>query len=362
LHSVGARGGRIEPTESRITGSLKVTQMRRWEMDAIGRDELMLRDVPVPHPAAGEVLVRVGAVALNYRDKMVVETGRNLPLSYPFTPGSDLAGTVAALGDDADRFSEGDRVISTFTPDWVDGMRPGDARTPAYRTLGGFYPGVLAEYVAIPQDWLVPAPKALSDVEAATLPCAGLTAWFALAERGRVRAGQTVLVEGTGGVSLFGIQIAKLHGARVIVSGSQDKLERALALGADDGIDRRQEDWVGAVFAVTGDHGADHVMEIVGGPHLGQAVQITAVGGHIYQIGALDGFEVSAPVMPLMLKDITIHGIGTGHRRALTRLVAAVDQTGLTPVIDASYPMAELHEALNHLDRGPFGKVVIELG
>ena len=339
-----------------------MAQMRRWEMDAIGREELVLREVPIPQPGRGEVLVQVAAVALNYRDKMVVENGRDLPLAFPFTPGSDLAGTVVALGDNATRFSDGDRVISTFTPDWVDGLRPGDARTPAYRTLGGFYPGVLAEYVVVPQDWLVLAPRTLSDAEAATLPCAGLTAWFALAERGHVRAGETVLVEGTGGVALFGIQIAKLHGARVIVSGSADKLERALALGADHGVDRRQDDWVEAVLAVTGDRGADHVMELVGGSHLGEAIRITAVGGHVYQIGALDGFEVSAPVMPLMLKDITIHGIATGHRRALTRLVDAVDRTGLTPTIDTRYPLTELHAALDHLDRGAFGKIVVDFG
>ncbi|WP_235567946.1 NAD(P)-dependent alcohol dehydrogenase [Mycobacterium sp. Root135] len=339
-----------------------MTQMRRREMDAIGRDQLTLREVPVPQPGRGEVLLRVAAVALNYRDKMVVENGRDLPLAFPFTPGSDLAGTVVALGDNVARFDEGDRVISTFTPDWVDGLRPGDARTPAYRTLGGFYPGVLAEYVAVPQEWLVPAPRTLGDAEAATLPCAGLTAWFALAERGHVRPGETVLVEGTGGVALFGIQIAKLHGARVIVSGSADKLERALALGADHGVDRRREDWVEAVLAATGDHGADHVMELVGGSHLGQAIRVTAVGGHVYQIGALDGFEVSAPVMPLMLKDITIHGIATGHRRALTRLVDAVDRTGLTPAIDTRYPLTELHAALDHLDRGAFGKIVVEFG
>jgi NADPH:quinone reductase-like Zn-dependent oxidoreductase len=339
-----------------------MTQMRRWEMDAVGRGELTLREASIPEPGPGEVLVRVAAVALNYRDKMVVEDGRGLPLVFPFTPGSDLAGTVVALGDHATRFSEGDRVISTFTPDWVDGLRPGDARTPAYRTLGGFYPGVLAEYVAVPQNWLVFAPKTLSDAEAATLPCAGLTAWFALAERGRVRAGETVLIEGTGGVALFGIQIAKLHGARVIVSGSADKLDRAIAMGADHGVDRRHEDWVDAVLAVTGDRGVDHVVELVGGSHLGQAIRVTAVGGHVYQIGALDGFEVSAPVMPLMLKDITIHGIATGHRRALTRLVDAVDRTGLTPTIDTRYPLTELHAALDHLDRGAFGKIVVECG
>jgi NADPH:quinone reductase-like Zn-dependent oxidoreductase len=335
--------------------------MRRWEMDGIGRDRLELRDVPIPEPGPGEVLVRVAAVSLNYRDKMVVESGRGLPLAFPFTPCSDLAGTVAALGADVTRFVVGEDVISTFTPDWIDGRRQGDARTPAYRTLGGYYPGALADYVALPADWFVRAPSTLSHAEASTLPCAGVTAWFALVERGRVSAGETVLVEGTGGVSLFGIQIAKLHGAEVIVSGSADKVARALELGADHGIDRRQDGWVEEVLRITGDRGADHILEVVGGPHLANAVQTAAVGGRIYQIGALAGFEVSAPAMPLMLKDVTIHGIGTGHRRALERLVAAVDRTGLKPVVDERYPLGELPAAFEHLEHGPFGKIVIDM-
>ncbi|GAB3571115.1 NAD(P)-dependent alcohol dehydrogenase [Amycolatopsis endophytica] len=334
--------------------------MRRWEMDAIGRDHLELREVPVPVPQPGEVLVRVAAVALNHRDKMVTESGRGLPLVFPFTPGSDLAGTVEALGADVTRFDVGDRVISTFTPDWIDGLRPGDARTPAYRTLGGYYPGVLADYVTFPAGWFVRAPETLDPAGAATLPCAGLTAWFALAERGSVRAGDTVLVEGTGGVSLFGIQIAKALGAEVIVSGSARNLPRATELGADHRVDRTREDWIDAILGITNDRGADHILEIVGGSHLGKAVQVAAVGGTISQIGALDGFEASAPVMPLMLKDITVQGIGTGHRRALEDLVRAVDRTGLKPVIDRRYPIADLPTALDHLDHGPFGKVVVE--
>ncbi|WP_410014043.1 zinc-dependent alcohol dehydrogenase family protein [Sodalis sp. C49] len=335
--------------------------MRRWEMDAIGRDRLALREVPIPAPGRGEVLVKVAAVSLNYRDKMVTESGRGLPIAFPFTPGSDLAGTVIAAGADAARFSTGERVISTFTPGWIDGVRRGDARTPSYRTLGGFYPGVLADYVAFPEDWFVRAPHTLDDAQASTLPCAGLTAWFALVERGRLRAGETVLIEGTGGVALFGLQIAKAHGAEAIVSASADKLGRAMALGADHGIDRRHADWVDAVLRITGDRGADHILELVGGPHLGKAVQTAAVGGRIYQIGALEGFEVSAQAMPLMLKDVSIQGIGTGHRRALEDLVRAVDRTGLKPVIDTRYPLADLAAALDHLDRGAFGKIVMEM-
>jgi len=335
--------------------------MRRWEMNAIGRDRLQLKEAPIPTPDRGEVLVQVAAVALNHRDKMVIDSGRGLPIVFPFTPGSDLAGSAVALGEGATRFGVGERVISTFTPGWIDGKRRGDARTPSYRTLGGYHPGVLADYVAFPEDWFVRAPASLSDAQASTLPCAGLTAWFALVERGRLRAGDIVLIEGTGGVALFGLQIAKAHGAEVIVSGSADKLPRVLALGADHGVDRRHPDWVEAIWQLTDDRGADHILEIVGGAHLGKAVQAAAIGGRIYQIGALEGFEVSSPVMPLMLKDVSIQGIGTGHRRALEDLVLAVDRVSLKPVIDARYALRDLHAALDHLDRGAFGKLVIDL-
>jgi NADPH:quinone reductase-like Zn-dependent oxidoreductase len=330
-------------------------------MDAMGVNRLELREVPLPKPGRGEVLVKVAAVSLNYRDKMVIESGRGLPIAFPFTPGSDLAGTVVALGESATRFSIGDRVISVITPDWIDGVRKGDARTPSYRTLGGYYPGVLAEYVAFPEAWFVRAPATLEDAQASTLPCAGLTAWFALVERGHLRAGETVLVEGTGGVALFGLQIARAHGAEAIVSGSAGKLARAKALGANHVIDRRQDDWVEAVLKATGDRGADHILELVGGPHLGKAVQASAVGGRISLIGALEGFEATTPSAPLMFKDVTIQGIGTGHRRGLEDLVRAVDGTGLKPVIDKCYPMAYLSAALEHLDRGAFGKIVIEM-
>lgn len=336
--------------------------MRRWEMDETGQNTLELREVPVPKPGPGEVLVKVTAAALNYRDKLVIDGSMALPLTFPFTPGSDLAGTAVALGENVTRFQTGDRVISTFAPGWIDGAPLGDARTPPYRTLGGTYPGVLAEYVAFSQEWLVRAPETLSDAEASTLPCAGLTAWFALIEKGKLHAGQSVLVEGTGGVALFGLQIAKAHGAQVlVVSGSTDKLERAKTLGADHGIDRTSVDWVEAVWRITGDRGVDHIVELVGGPHVAKAVQAAAIGGHIHQIGVFEGFDIAAPAGPLMLKNVTVHGIGVGHRRALADLVAAVDHAGIKPVIDTIHPLAELPAALDQLDRGPFGKIVIEL-
>lgn len=338
---------------------MTTTLMRRWELDEIGRAALTLREVTPPDPGPGEVLVKVAAVSLNHRDKMVIESGRGLPLAFPFTPGSDLAGTVVSLGAGVTRFARGETVISTFAPDWLDGRRGGDARTPSYRTLGGYYPGVLSEYVAFDEDWFVHAPATFSLAEASTLPCAGLTAWFALVERGRVHAGDVVLVEGTGGVSLFGVQIAKMHGAEVIVSGSAGKRNQVMSLGADHFVDRRADGWAEAILQLTRDRGADHILEIVGGPHLGAAVEVAAVGGHIHQIGALAGFDASTPVMPLMLKDVTIHGIGTGHRRAMEDLVAAVDRTGMKPAIDTRYLLRDLPAALDHLDRGPFGKIVV---
>ena len=269
---------------------------------------------------------------------------------------------VQAVGDGVTRFAPGDRVISVFSPEWIDGPPRGNGRVPPYQTLGGYYPGVLTEYVAFPADWFVRSPATLDDGEASTLPCAGVTAWFSLVEKGHLRAGETVLIEGTGGVALFGLQIAKAHGANVIVvSGSGQKLARAKALGADHGIDRSQEDWVEAVYRLTADRGVDHILELVGGPHLAKAVQAAAVDGRIYQIGVLEGFEIASPVGPLMLKNVTLRGIGVGHRRALEDLAAEVERAGIKPVIDKRYPLKDLPAALDHLDRGAFGKIVIDV-
>jgi NADPH:quinone reductase-like Zn-dependent oxidoreductase len=337
--------------------------MRRWTMDAVGRDRLELTSAPIPRPRPGEALIKVAAASLNYRDKLVIESGMGLPLTFPFTPASDMAGVVVETGEGAARFEPGDRVISTFSPGWIDGLNDGSARRPPYKTLGGVYPGVLSDYLALPEGWLSRAPQSLDDAEASTLPCAGLTAWFALVERGRLHAGESVLVHGTGGVALFGLQIAKAHGAEtMVVSREESKLTRAKALGADFGVNRSAGDWVAAVLERTGDRGVDHIVETVGGANLGGSIKAAAMGAHIAVIGVLDGFEVSGPVGPLMLKNLTIQGIGVGHRRSLEEFVRAVDRLALKPVIDARYALTDLTRALDHLDRGPFGKIVIEMG
>ncbi|AHF79217.1 Oxidoreductase, zinc-binding dehydrogenase family (plasmid) [Sodalis praecaptivus] len=337
--------------------------MKRWEMNDIGRAALSLNAaVPIPEPGPDEVLVKVMAVALNHRDKMVIESGRGLPLAFPFTPGSDLSGCIVKSGINVTHLAAGDDVISLFTPDWHDGLRPGNARELAYRTLGGFYPGVLAQYVVMNPAWLLPKPASLSHHAASTLPCAALTAWFALVERGHLQPGETVLLEGTGGVAMFGLRIAQLRGARVIVVTRTGKVQAVKQLGADTVIDRTTQDVVETVLRLTADKGVDHVLEIAGGEHLGQAAAMAAVGGKIYLIGALEGFAVSSPLEPLLFKDLTIHGIGTGHRRALEEMCAAFDANGVAPVIDTVYPLEALPAALDHLAKGPFGKIVISVG
>lgn len=337
--------------------------MKRWALETISVGApLTLTETAVPTPARGEVLVRVKAVSLNYRDKLVRETGMGLPIQFPFVPASDMAGVVEAVGDDVTRFSAGDRVISTFHPGWIDGKPLGDARNPPYRTLGGFYTGVLSEYVALSEDWLAAAPKSLDDGEASTLPCAGLTAWFALVERGKIKPGDSVLVQGTGGVSLFGLQIAVAQGAEVFVTSSgPEKLARAKVLGAHHGIDRNAGDWVEEVYRLTNDRGVDHIFEIAGGSNFGQSLKAVAPHGCISVIGVLEGFDISGPVGPLLLKSPLIQGISVGHRRALEDFVRAIDKIGLKPVIDHRYAFGEAPAAFDHLDRGAFGKIVIEL-
>lgn len=334
--------------------------MQRWSMNALGRENLKLTQEPVPKPGPGEVRVRVNAVALNYRDKMVIEGMMPIPLSFPFTPASDMAGVVDSIGEGVTRFQPGARVISTFFPEWIDGRPQADARHLPYKTSGGYFPGMLAEYVIVNENGLVAAPETLDDVEASTLPCAGLTAWFALVERGNLRAGQSVLVQGTGGVAIFALQIAKALGAEVYVtSGSDEKLARAKKLGADRGINRLKGDWAEALLTLTQDRGIDHIIETVGGENLQHSLRAVAVHGRISVIGVLAGSEITLSAGELLLKSPVIQGIGVGHRRALEEFVRAVEVTGLKPVIEQRYRFDQLEQALEHLDRGAFGKIVL---
>lgn len=336
--------------------------MRVWQLPTFGLSNLELAERPVPSPGKGEVLVKVGAVSLNYRDKLVVE-GQLLPDRpvMPFIPVSDMAGEVVAIGGGVTRFAVGDRVMGNFWTQWIDGIPPPEMRHHGL-SLGGPLPGMLAEYVVILEDVAVRVPASLSNEEASTLPIAALTAWFALVESGRLTAGQSVLVQGTGGVSLFGLQIAIALGARAIVtSRDSGKLERVKALGASHGINTSvMPAWAAEVLRVTGGEGVDHVLEMIGGENLRQSLEALAIGGHIAQIGFLGDAEITLAAVPLMLRRAAIQGISVGHRRGFEEMNDVIERHRIRPVIDHVYPFGEVRLAFAHLDRGPFGKVVIQ--
>ncbi|RKP46088.1 NAD(P)-dependent alcohol dehydrogenase [Trinickia fusca] len=334
--------------------------MRQWVVTAPGgAQHLKLEEASVPTPGPHEILVRVGAVSLNYRDIDVIAGGHGVSLPFPYTPGSDLAGVVAATGSSVTRFREGDDVLNTFWAGWLDGDWPSHARV-----IGGALPGVLAQYVVLHEDWAVHAPRTLDAVAASTLPCAGVTAWFALIEQGALHAGQTVVVQGTGGVALFGLQLARAHGAQVIVTSSSDeKLRRVRELGATHGIDRTTDpDWDRVVRELTQGRGADHIFELAGGDNLGASLRALRQGGRISLIGLLDQPNMTLPSIPSFLTRPVIQGIGVGHRRAFEALVRAVDVVGIKPVVDEVYAFDALPQAVAHLERGAFGKLVVKVG
>ncbi|WP_244788321.1 zinc-dependent alcohol dehydrogenase family protein [Cupriavidus pauculus] len=334
--------------------------MKRWEISSHGVDKLALNEVARPSPKAGEILVEVDAVSLNYRDQVIAAGGMGANLAFPFTPASDMAGRVVALGEGVTRFSIGDRVISTYITNWIDGAPLSWADSP---TQGGPINGMLSQFVATPADWCVHAPESLTPEEASTLPIAGLTAWMALVELGKVHAGQTVVVQGTGGVSLFAVQIAAANGARVIVTTSSDeKIARAVALGATHGINRNTTpDWQEAVRELTGGRGAEHILEMAGGDNLRRSLQAVAPGGRISVIGLLESDEVNLPIMPLLGSRASIVAVAVGPRRVLEDLVRMVDQKELKPVVEATYSFNEVPRAFTHLERGAFGKIVVKV-
>jgi len=330
--------------------------MQRWQLPTYGRANLTLAEVAVPVPGPGQVLVKVQAIALNYRDLLITRDGMGMPLPLPLVPCSDMSGEVVVVGPGVTSFAVGDAVVNTFFSGWVDGLQP---RTSVMHGAPG--PGMLSEYVVLGEDSLVLAPRSLDPVQASTLTCAGLTAWFALAESASTRPGDTVVVIGTGGVALFAVQIARAQGARVIViSGNDDKLERVKHLGAAYGINRTQTpDWAAKVREITGGRGADHVVELAGGDNFGQSLAALTQGGRISVIGILQGDELRTSVFPVLEARATVQGIAVGPRRALEDLVRAVDWQELKPVIERTYPFDQLPAALDHLERGSFGKLVV---
>jgi NADPH:quinone reductase-like Zn-dependent oxidoreductase len=326
-----------------------------------GLDRLELVDLPDPGaPGPGEIRVRLHASSLNYHDYAVV-TGR-IPTADGRVPMSDGAGVVEAVGEGVTELKVGDHVVSCFFPVWQDGPPAvGDFAT----VPGDGIDGYTREAVVRPVIWFTPAPTGYSHAEAATLTTAGLTAWRALVVDGGLKAGDVVLALGTGGVSIFALQLAKAMGAVVVVTSSSDeKLERARALGADHTINYRQhEDWGSRVLEWTGGRGVDHVVEVGGPGTLAQSITTVRIGGHISLIGVLTGLAGEVPTAVLMRKQARLQGLIVGSRRHQLDFVRAIEATGLRPVVDRRFALAEIASAFRHEESGAhFGKICLEFG
>jgi NADPH:quinone reductase-like Zn-dependent oxidoreductase len=327
-----------------------------------GIDGLALVERDVPKPDAEEVLVRLRAATLNYRDSITVRGGYGSRQKFPLIPVSDGAGVVESIGSNVRGFAPGDRVIGSFFQGWLGG-EPSEAKMRS--ALGGAVDGVLTEYRVFPASALVRTPEHLSDIEAAALPCAGLTAWSAVVKLGRVKPGQTVLTQGTGGVSIFALQFAKMCGARVIAtSSSEAKIERLGKLGADVTINYKSTpDWGKKAREITG-HGVDLVVEVGGVGTLNESIRATRIGGTIAFIGVLAGPPPpELRISLLVMQQQRLQGVTVGSVEDLQSLVDAIAVNRMKPVIDRIFPFEQAKEAFSYMASGAhFGKVAIAIG
>jgi len=331
--------------------------MRVWQISSFGIDSLELVERATPQPGPGEVLVKIHAVSLNYRDLMMVKGVYNPKMKLPRIPCSDGAGEVEAVGEGVTQWKRGDRVCGIFMQNWLDG-----APTPAKikGALGGDIDGMLAEYVVLKATGLVRIPEYLSFEEAATLPCAAVTAWNALAA-GDVQKGSTVLMQGTGGVSIFALQFAKLKGARVLgISSSDAKLQRACSLGLDEALDYGEtSEWDRWVVEKAGGEGVDLVVEVGGVGTLPRSLRAVKMGGTIAQIGVLSGPAEPIPVPMILHKQVHIRGIYVGSRENFEEMNKAMAGAKLKPVYE-SHPWTEAQTVFKEMEGAThFGKLVL---
>jgi NADPH:quinone reductase-like Zn-dependent oxidoreductase len=324
-----------------------------------GIDSLHVVERPELRPGPGQVVLKMRAWSLNYRDLLVIKGLYNPKLRLPMTPLSDGVGVVSAVGDGVTRVKAGDRVAPIFIQKWL----AGEVTDAMSRTSlgGGGVEGVLAESVMLHEDGVVHVPAHLSDEEAASLPCAAVTAWHALITEGGLKPGDTILTQGTGGVSLFALQFAKAAGARVIITSSSDaKLQRARELGAADGVNyKTTPEWEDRVRELTGGAGVDHVVELGGAGTLGKSLKAVRTGGRISLIGVLTGGGQVNP-MPILMKNVRVQGIYVGSREMFEAMNRAIALHQLRPVVDRVFPFTEVAAALRHMESGShFGKVCL---
>jgi NADPH:quinone reductase-like Zn-dependent oxidoreductase len=337
--------------------------MRAFELqDTSGIDGLQLVEKPMPSPGQREVLVRIRAVSLNYRDLLTVKGGYGSRQKLPLIPLSDGAGIVEAVGSGATLFKPGDKVIGSFFENWIGGRPSKDMLANA---LGGSTDGVLCEYRVFRQEALVLSPPHLSFEEAATLPCAGLTAWGAVVSAGATKPGDVVLTQGTGGVSLFALQFAKMCGARVIATSSSDeKIEKLKNLGADETINYRSvPEWGKRVREMTLGEGVDLVVEVGGVGTLNESIRATRIGGTIALIGVLAGPPQAASRIPLIvMQQQRIQGVTVGPVEDLQAMASAITAFKMRPIIDSVFPFQDCKKAFDYMSQGKhFGKLVIAI-
>jgi NADPH:quinone reductase-like Zn-dependent oxidoreductase len=336
--------------------------MKSYEFTQFGLENLGIVERDTPKPKSNEVLVKIHAVSLNFRDLLFKNGLYNPKAKFPTVAIADGAGEIVEIGEAVTRWKVGDRVTNIYAPGWIEGELTAKKNKVTYGD--GALQGVLTEYREFDENTLVRIPEHLSFEEASTLPIAAVTAWNALAVSGNLKAGETVLTLGTGGVSIFAIQFAKLFGAKVIATSSSDeKLARAKELGADEVINyKTREDWDVAAFELTNRVGVDHVVEVGGSGTLTRSINAVRSGGHIAVIGVL----TSAPdfnIFPVLMKAIKLQGIFVGSRATFEEAYRAIEFAGLKPVIDKTFAFEDAREAFEYLESGShFGKVVIKVG
>ena len=337
--------------------------MKTIQLIDFGIDRLEITEQSHPQPSQTQVLVKIEAVSLNYVDLLVIEGLLNSDLPLPYIPITDGAGTVERVGEGVTGFKVGDKVATTFIPDWLDG-EPTTTKTDYQSRQGlGSISGQLSQYKCFETNQLIHIPSNLTTVEASTLPIAGLTAWNAL-KYANLQPNDTVLLHGTGGVSIFALQFTKAQGAKVIItSSSEEKLSKAQQLGADLVVNYQTNlDWETTVHQMTEGKGVDVVVETVGGSNLGRSLDALKMGGYISIVGLLDGFEAKIDVLSLIHQQATIRGLEVGGTHQFKEMNRAIESLNIHPVIDRVFPLEQVKEALTYLKRGMhFGKVVIAL-